>query len=179
MTKSQEHEPAAAALENASDRESLRRNILDEISRLRRLAIRGFWALSLFLLISILAWRNFPLAPSPETFAASLGPPPSPQFVSIALLVYIFFAIILSLSRMMTGIEHRSSFCHVGYLTGFYFFYYAARALNENYWAVFSAGITILGLESYRLRTYCHEAIAREMQRLAHLEKTGHLPPDE
>ena len=95
------------------------------------------------------------------------------------LLVYTFSAIILSLSRMTAGIEHRSSFCHVGYLTTFFLFYHFAKALDDNYWAVFSAGITILGVESYRIRAFCNEAIARKTEQLEYVKKTGQMPAEE
>lgn len=179
MMPSQEHESTHGQSEKPGSRDMLLRDTRKELIRLRHLSNRGFWALSLFFLISLLAWLNFPLLPSPGTFTALLGQPPSPAMISTVLLIYIFFAIILSLGRMMTGIENRSSFCHVGYLTVFFFFYHVTKTLNDNYWAVFCSGITILGIETYRIRTFCQEAIAREMDRLAHIERTGHLPVDE
>ena len=175
----QEQKPVRDVSEKPGNKDMLLRNTRNEISRLRRLSTRGLRALSLFLLISILSWLNFPLLPSPETFIAHLGQPPSPSIISAVLLIYIFFAIILSLGRMMTAIENRSSFCHVGYLTVFFFFYHVTKTLNDNYWAVFCSGITILGVESYRIWTYCQEAIAREMEHLAYIEKTGRLPINE
>ena len=83
------------------------------------------------------------------------------------------------LCRMMASIRHRSSFCHVGYLSGFYFFYYLADGLSDNYWAVFGAGFTILLMESYRIWTYCNEGIIKKSEQLAYLERTGRLPPDD
>jgi len=44
---------------------------------------------------------------------------------------------------------------------------------------VFAAGVTILGVEGYRVRQLCQEGIARSQERLAYLEKTGRLPADE
>jgi hypothetical protein len=76
----------------------------------------------------------------------------------------------------MAGIEHRSSFCHVGYVTCFYLFYHFAKALDDNYWAVFGAGITILAVESYRIWSYCSETITKRMEDLAYVEKTGRMP---
>lgn len=147
--------------------------------RLRRFSNRGLWALSLFLLVCIAAWNDFSFFPLPEAFAASLGKPPSAQAVSIMLLIYTFSAIILTLSRMTAGIEHRSSFCHVGYLTVFFLFYHFAKALDDNYWAVFSAGITILGVESYRIWSFCREVIARKTEQLEYVERTGQIPTEE
>jgi hypothetical protein len=177
MMLDQEHR-AARQLATADNGDLLLRDTRNEIIRLTRLSGRGLRALALFLLVSLLAWLNFPLLPAPEAFIARLGRPPSPAMISTALLTYIFFAITLSLGRMMTGIENRSSFCHVAYLAVFYFFYHVTKTLDDNYWAVFCSGITILGIESYRIRAYCQEAISRQTERLAHIERTGRDPDD-
>jgi hypothetical protein len=176
MTQTREYQPADNPAPGPDSREELRQGILKEINRLKRFSNRGLWATSLFLLVSTLAWRDFPLLPLPDTVVAALGKPPPPQMISIVLIIYTFSAIMLSLSRMMAGIEHRSSFCHVGYVTGFFLFYHFAKALDDNYWAVFGAGITILAVESYRIWSFCSETIAKRMEDLAYVEKTGRMP---
>lgn len=150
-----------------------------EILRLKTFSNRGLWAFSLFLLACMMAWQNFSFLPTPDTMIALLGKPPSSQTISIMLLFYTFSAIILSLSRMMGGIEHKSSFCHVGYLTGFFLFYHYARALDDNYWAVFGSGITILGVESYRIWSFCNESITKKTEELDYIKKTGHMPMED
>jgi len=160
-------------------RATLRQGLLDEITALRRFSNRGLWALSLFLMVSTLAWRNFPLLPRPQQFVAALGPAPGAQIISMVLILYTFSAIILSLCRMMGNIQHKSSFCHVGYLSVFYFFYYLAEGLADNYWAVFGAGFTILCMESYRIWTWCNENIQKKNEQLAYLERNGRLPLDD
>jgi hypothetical protein len=176
MTQTREYQPADIPAQGPDSREELRQGILKEIDRLKRLSNRGLWAMSLFLLVSTLAWRDFPLLPLPDTVVAALGKPPPPHMISVVLIIYTFSAIMLSLSRMMAGIEHRSSFCHVGYVTCFYLFYHFAKALDDNYWAVFGAGITILAVESYRIWSYCSETITKRMEDLAYVEKTGRMP---
>ena len=171
---------AASSVEARSDHTSKVRNEIEqEIKRLTFLSNRGLWALSLFLVVCTLAWRDFPLFPLPDTVIATLGAPPQPRFISIMLVIYTFSAITLSLSRLMGGIEHKSSFCHVGYLTVFFLFYHFAKALDENFWAVLGAGITILGVESYRIWSFCSENIALKNEQLEHLIKTGQLPTTE
>jgi hypothetical protein len=160
----------------ANPQASLRQGLIDEIRRLRRFSNRGLWALSLFLFVSTLAWRNFSFLPPAERIVASLGAPPTPMVISLVLVLYTFSAIILSLSRMMAGIRHSSSFCHVGYLGVFYLFYYFAQALGDNYWAVFGAGFTILCMESYRIWNFCNDNITKKLEQLAYLERTGRLP---
>jgi hypothetical protein len=179
MTHAQQHAPATEAPEMLDKRDSLHLSILNDIRKLRRRSLKGAWALSLFLLLSVFAWLNFPLLPSPATLIAQLGNPPPAASISAAFIIYTFFAIILSLSRMISDIEHYGIFGHIGYLAGFFFFYHVAGALDDNYWAVFASGMTILGVEGYRLRQLCQEGITRSSERLAYLEKTGRLPPDE
>ena len=167
---------AAAA---SDQRASLRQGLTDEIKGLRRFANRGLWALSLFLLVSTLAWRDFWFLPPPQEVVAALGAPPTPMMISLVLILYTFSAIVLSLSRMMAGLKHSSSFCHVGYLLVFYLFYYFAEALADNYWAVFGAGFTILCMESYRIWTFCNEKILKKIEQLAFLDRNGRLPVDD
>jgi hypothetical protein len=174
-----DNQPAFTTGTENSRVEALRSAVEVDIKRLKRFANRGLWAFSLFLVVCMLAWQDFPLLPLPEKVVASLGPPPSSQMISMLLLIYTFSAIILSLSRMMGNIEHKSSFCHVGYLAGFFLFYHFAKELDNNYWAVFGAGVTILGVESYRIWTYCSEAISKKNEQLAFIIRTGRAPIEE
>lgn len=165
--------------EQQSPIEMLQQELTREIHRLNRLSTRGILALALFLAVGTLAWWGFTFLPSPGSVTAILGKPPSARIISIALLFYTFSALILSLSRMAAGVEHKSSFSHVGFLTGFFLFYYFAQALEENYWAVLGAGITILGVESYRIWTWCAEGITKKQEDLAYVTRTGKLPLQE
>lgn len=179
MTKTIEKQPTPSAPTGQSQRDALIKELSAEIRRLSVLSNRGLWAMSLFMLISMLAWRDFPLLPLPNTVTAYLGAPPPPNMISLMLLVYTFSAIILSLSRMIAGIEHKSSFCHVGYLSTFYLFYHFAKALDDNYWAVFGAGVTILCVESYRIWSYCKENLARKNEQIEFVKRNGRLPVEE
>ena len=175
-----DHNEAGTIDAAASDqRASLRQGLYDEIKGLRRFANRGLWALSLFLFVSTVAWRDFWFLPPAQEIVAALGAPPTPMMISLVLILYTFSAIILSLSRMMAGLKHSSSFCHVGYLLVFYLFYYFAEALADNYWAVFCAGFTILCMESYSIWTFCNQNIMKKIAQLAFLDKTGRLPVEE
>jgi hypothetical protein len=158
-------------------RQELIADISREIHRLQRFSARGVLALALFLAVSLLAWWGFPFLPAPETVTVLLGKPPSARIISIALLIYTFSALILSLARMSTGLEHRSSFSHVVFLTSFFLFYYFSRSLQENYWAVFGSGITILGVESYRIWSFCSETISKKQEDHAYVVRTGRRPP--
>ncbi|MDD2851368.1 MAG: menaquinol oxidoreductase [Desulfuromonadaceae bacterium] len=179
MTDMREHHLPTDATGTRSAVVLLQQELHNEINRLSRLSTRGIMALSLFLVVCLLAWRGFSFLPAPETVTAHLGKPPSASVISIVLLIYTFSAIVLSLSRMTEGIEHRSSFSHVGYLTCFFLFYYFGKSLEDNYWAVFGAGITILGVESYRIWTYCAEGISKNKQDIEYIARTGRPPPQE
>jgi hypothetical protein len=179
MTQTVDNQPTTGSASEPAQVELLELKIKADIRRLTHFANRGLWALSLFLLVCMMAWRGFPLLPLPDTVVASLGPPPPPYVISTVLLIYTFSAIILSLSRMMAGIEHKSSFCHVAYLTGFLLFYHFAKALDDNYWAVFCAGITILSVESYRIWSFCKDALARKLEQLDYVKRTGRQPLEE
>jgi len=179
MTDMREHQLSVDINKTRDNADVLRQELLKEISRLNRFSTRGILALALFLAVSILAWWGFTFLPSPDKVTAILGKPPSASIISIALLLYTFSAIILSLSRIAAGIKHNSSFGHVGFLTGFFLFYYFGKSLEENYWAVFGSGITILGVESYRIWTFCAEAISKNREDLEYVTRTGRPPPQE
>ena len=179
MTDMRGHQLSAESTELRNGAEILRQELTREINRLNRFATRGILALSLFIVVSILAWWGFIFLPAPDTVTAFLGKPPSAGIINTALLIYTFSAIILSLSRMTTGIEHRSSFSHVGFLTAFFLFYYFGKSLEDNYWAVFGSGVTILGVESYRIWTYCAEGITKNKEDIEYVTRTGRPPPQE
>ena len=174
-----EKQQSADNCEGQNDSDLLRDGLLKEINRLTRFSTRGIIALALFLVVSILAWKGFSFLPAPDTVTPFLGKPPSAGIISIVLLIYTFSAILLSLSRLTAGIEHHSSFSHVGFLTAFFLFYYFGKSLEGNYWAVFGSGVTILGVESYRIWTFCAEGISKNREDIEYVTRTGRTPPQE
>jgi hypothetical protein len=179
MTDLPKHQLSVDLTETRDSADLLRQELIREINLLNRFSTRGVLALSMFLVVSIFAWWGFVFLPAPDKVTALFGQPPPARIISIVLLLYTFFAIILSLSRMTAGIDHRSSFSHVGYLTVFFLFYYFGKSLDENYWAVFGSGITILGVESYRIWTFCAEGISKKREDLEYVTRTGRTPPQE
>ena len=179
MADMHEKQQSADNCDTGDSADLLREELVKEINRLTRFSTRGILALTLFLVVSILAWRGFPFLPDPDTVTPLLGKPPSAGIISTVLLLYTFSAILLSLSRMTAGIEHRSSFSHVGFLTAFFLFYYFGKSLEGNYWAVFCSGITILGVESYRIWNYCAEGISKNREDIEYVTRTGRPPPQE
>jgi hypothetical protein len=179
MTQTIDQQPVPGLAPEPRRSDMLEQQLRADIKRLNRFSNRGLWAFSLFILVSLTAWRDFPMLPLPDTVVAALGPPPSPYIISIVLLFYTFSAIILSLSRMTAGLEHKSSFCHVGYLTCFFLFYHFAKALGDNFWPVFGAGVTILAVESYRIWSFCRDALSIKTEQLEFVKRTGRMPPEE
>ena len=159
------HEPPPALQQKQTE-------ALENIRRLKAIANRCMFSLALFMAISIGAIRDFDFLPSfPSHIRALLGRPPSSNMISAALMLYSFSAIILILSRMMSGASVNSGIAHVGYLSGFFFFYHFAGAMDANFWAVFAAGVTILSLESYHTWTRCAEDIKKEQETLSEIER--------
>ncbi len=112
---------------------------------------RGVWALSAFLLLSMWARTGFHGVPSPPpAWDALLGRPPPPVWIDGAFVVYLFAALILSLTRLAAPAARFAGFAHLGYLGAFYAFYALSGALEEGFWAVLVGGSVLLVLETYR-----------------------------
>jgi hypothetical protein len=124
--------------------------------------------------VSLAAHGGFHLLPSlPPGVRALLGRAPPASWISVALAVYSFSALVLALSRLMEGTEPRDGLSHVGYLTAFYAFYHLAEALSDNFWAVFVAGLTILGLGAYTVWSCNSEKLRGEWERLNAMQERG------
>ena len=143
----------------------------ESISKLERRANSGVYSLSAFILLSIGATHNFSFLPSfSPAIRKSMGMAPPAGFISIALVVYVFSAVMLSLARMMEGSDKIGGIAHMGYLGAFFFFYHFSGDMDAHFWAVFAGGATILTLESFQRWNYCREEIQREREVLAGLE---------
>lgn len=149
-----------------------RQKIYDNISYLKKQISYSKCWIAVFFLISLGAavdFRFFP--PISEKTRDLLGAPPPPTLISIALIVYAFSALILILGHLNKGSVRFQGWSHMGYLSAFYIFFYYAGLLRENFWPVFIAGLTILGLEHYRVWSVCSETIREEKKILKILEK--------
>ena len=149
-----------------------RQKIQERIHYLKQQIYYSKWCMALFFLISFGAAVDFRFLPpiSEETKQFLGGAPPS-TLISIGLIVYAFSALILTLGHMNTGSVRFRGWSHIGYLSAFYLFYYYSGLLRGNFWSVFIAGLTILGLEGYRVWSACSEAIKKEKEILTILEK--------
>ena len=162
--------PPENPLENPGN-EALRLAALERIHRLRNTANRGLWAMALFLAVSIAALNHFSfLPPLPEKIQDLLGTAPPTIMISGLLILYSFSSLVLILARMIGDTISHAGFYHVAYLTGFYCFYDLAGSLDDNFWAVFAAGVTILSLEGYHLWTWCSRQINTVNEELNRLD---------
>jgi len=145
---------------------------VERIRVLREESVRGLWFLAVFLLVSLCSYAAIAYCPDVNPVILTyLGPPPPPHLIGIALFVYVFSAIVLVLGRMMEGESSRGGWSHLGYLTAFYLFYLLAGALEENFWAVFATGMTVLSLEGYRIWNACAEKIRECQEELERMDR--------
>ena len=153
--------PEDGDLELSRSAEEARERVRHFHSRARQ----GQVGLALFGAMSLAAYRYGSLLDTlPDSLRAALGAAPPTRLVSIALAVYAFSALIYILARMMEGDLRYRGWSHLGYLGGFYFFFAYCGTLQENFWAILAAGVTILLLEFYRIWSQCQEAIRLEKQ---------------
>ncbi len=158
--------------ETQAGNEQARRAATGRVREFQRRSLRGVWYLTLFLGISLVAQQLGSHLPDfPPSVRQLLGAPPSAKMISGLLIVYSFSALILILGRMTTGTGAFSGLSHVGYLLVFYAFYHVAHALDDNFYAVLAAGITILSLESYHIWTWHQERIRQEKQYIVRLDR--------
>ena len=155
------------------------REVRRRVRKLQARASRGLWVLCLFLAESMLLLRFSDFLPRlPPLPGFLLGSPPTPGMVSIALVVYGFSAIILTLGRIANQTDSGDGLHHIGYLTAFYGFYHVADALLDNFWAVFAAGATILGLVAYNNWNCQRESLQEELALLERLTSPKEPPSD-
>ncbi|HEY6837561.1 MAG TPA: menaquinol oxidoreductase [Geobacteraceae bacterium] len=162
---SHSREPQPSATTEGPGGRDARTDIEDRIRQLRSRSSRGLVTIAVFLAASIIAVKTFSLFQAiPDRVRIILGTPPSATMIGAALIVYSFSAILTTLSRMTTGSGSYGGFTHVAFLAAFYAFYFFSGSLPENFWAVFAAGVTILGLEAYHIWTWSQEEIRRQQE---------------
>ena len=144
-------------------REGLRQRIEKRIRHLERVSGNGLWSMILFLLVSFAAFDNFSILPDLSNKALEiLGASPPVGMIGLALVIYAFSGIVRTLVSMSRNIKPYMGLMHAAFFTGFYTFYHLAGALQDNFWAIFIAGISVMGLENYYLWSHSSESIRKE-----------------
>ena len=149
--------------QEAPGREDLRQRIELRIRRLERASGNGLWAMVLFLSISFAAFNGFSVIPDLSDEARKmLGASPPVEMISLALVVYAFSSIVRTLARMSRNVKPYMGLMHAAFFAAFYTFYHLAGALQDNFWAVFFAGISVMGLENFYIWSHSNEAVRKE-----------------
>ena len=160
--------------QNMPAREGLRQRVEARIRRLERASLAGLWSMVLFLLVSFGAYDNFSFLPElTEDFRRFLGTPPPSEMISLALVIYAFSGIVGTLARMSRNIKPFRGLMHTAFFAAFYAFYFLSGVLPDNFWAVFFAGLSVMGLENYYLWAHSNEALQKEREMLARLRGDG------
>ena len=153
-------------------REDLRLRIEARIRRLERASGNGLWSMVLFLSVSFVAFDGFSILPDlSDDVRRMLGTPPSGEMISLALVVYAFSGIVRTLARMSRNIKPYLGLMHAAFFTAFYTFYHLSGVLQDNFWAVFFAGLSVMGLENYYLWAHSNEAVRKERALLNSMQK--------
>lgn len=160
--------------EQVPGREDLRRRIEARIRHLERVSGNGLWSMVLFLTVSFFAFDGFSILPDlSDDVRRMLGTPPPGQMISLALVVYAFSSIVCTLARMSQNIKPYTGLMHAAFFTAFYAFYHLSGVLPDNFWAVFFAGISVMGLDNYYLWSHSTEAVSKERALLKSMRRGG------
>ena len=155
-------------------REDLRLRIETRIRKLERASGNGLWSMVCFLLVSFAAFDGFSFLPELSTeMRRLLGTPPPAEMISLALVVYAFSGIVRTLASMSRNIKPYLGLMHAAFFTAFYTFYHLSGALQDNFWAVFFAGISVMGLENYYLLAHSSAALHKERALLKSMQGKG------
>ena len=126
----------------------------------------------LFLLVSFAAFDNFSFLPDlSEETRRMLGRPPPANIISLTLLIYAFASIVHTLARMSQNIKPFRGLVHAFFFIAFYTFYHLSGTLPDNFWAVFFAGIGVMGLDNYYLWAHSREAVRKEKEVLKNMQR--------
>lgn len=155
-------------------REDLRQRIEARIRRLERASGNGLWSMVLFLLVSFAAFEGFSFLPElSDEMRRLLGAPPPGEMISLALVVYAFSSIVRTLARMSRNVKPHLGLMHAAFFTAFYAFYHLSGILPDNFWAVFFAGISVMGLENYYIWSHSSAAMRKERALLRSMQGGG------
>ena len=113
---------------------------------------QGIYGLSAFILLSLAATGMQAALPHiPPAWREKLGAAPPVELIAIALCIYVFSALLLLLARFAETDHRYRGWPHLGYLGGFYFFFFYAEALPKYFPAIMGTGATLFLLEYYRM----------------------------
>ncbi|MDH3454147.1 MAG: menaquinol oxidoreductase [Desulfuromonadales bacterium] len=163
-----------ADVQQVPGRDDLKQRLEARIQRLERAAGNGLWSMVLFLVISFFAFDGFAILPDlSDDVRRMLGKPPPGEMISLALVVYAFSCIVRTLARMSHNIKPYAGLMHAAFFTAFYTFYQLSGVLQDNFWAVFFAGLSVMGLDNYYLWAHSNHALSKERALLESMRRGG------
>lgn len=131
----------------------------------------GVYGLGVFVLLSLAATALQSAVPQiPIAWRARLGAAPPVELIAMALCIYVFSALLLLLARFAETDHRYRGWPHLGYLAGFYFFFFYAEALPQYFPALVGTGTTLFLLEYYRI-VLNHRQSAENRQRCEALRR--------
>lgn len=128
---------------------------------------KNLWGLLIFLLASICAYglRDFNLFElSSEPLRQVLGYPPPAYLITLALAVYCFSCVILTLTAMARGAQPEPRWNHLGYRTAFFVFYSFSGAIADNFIPVVLVGFALYLLDHCHIQMYNLKMAAEERE---------------
>ena len=114
-------------------------------------------SLGLFLIVCVIAFihKDFSLFESVnESIKVILGNPPPAFLISTALAVYLFSAMVLTLSDIVQNSEPKNKWSHLFYRITFFIFYSFGGTIALNFIPVLLVGLFLYGLEQFHILHY-------------------------
>ncbi len=162
--------PSGEAPSGADDRY----DVEGRVRKLKAQSRTGSYGLAAFVLLTVLAIPNSRLLPPLSARVREiLGASPPLELIGLALIIYVFSALTLTLARIAKGQGGYRGWPHLFYIVSFYVFFSYAEAGSETYWAVFVSGLVIMGLENYQIRSWCADQIREEERKAKKTKLTG------
>lgn len=153
---------------------------LKRSEQLHALCRIGLWGLLVFIAATIATWQLTVKWPScPPSVQTILGAAPSVNLIHLALTAYLLSALMLSITRHFQKTEKYAGWGQIGFMLPFYFFYWYAGTLSDNFVIITASGVALLMIEQIRLYHLCrgllrheYEEHSRKVRRLRFLSKS-------
>lgn len=131
---------------------------------------KGLWGFVFFLAVSLLSWvlAGYELVgPMPPDMQQIITPELFMLMLDIVLAVSTISDMILISGRLSEGSKPSRIWLHVGFRSIFYLFYLLGGLLPLRFFAVFSAGLLVIGFEQFVLYLYASRTIRQERELLS------------
>lgn len=131
---------------------------------------KGLWGFIFFLAVSLISWvaADYDLTgPIPPDMQQLITPEMFMLMLDIVLTVSTISDMILIAGRLNEGSKPGRIWLHVGFRSVFYLFYLLGGLLSARFFAVFFAGLLVIGFEQFVLYLYAARTIRQERELLS------------